>query len=396
MSFRKRTITPAGLLVAVFLAVIALVPLVQTGVEIKRGDPPSVFGLFQRKPTAANLRLYEHDLEDGSLFAKALRPYPQYVQMAWLKDGGEKALVGREGWLFYRPRVQALLDRPEALAGSSTAPEVLAAITAFRDDLARRGIHLLVVPVPNKESVYPEMVTRRRLPQRPVLSENTQTVLAGLQKAGVNVIDLFDLFARAKAALGDHQWLYLAQDSHWSELGLATAARAIADGIRRQGWLTTGEVNYETRPAPIQRQGDLLRMLHLPALERRTTPESIPCAQVVRARDQALYQDDPKSEILVLGDSFLRIFEADEPGSAGLIAHLGMELKRPLSSIVNDGGASTLVRQELLRRPTVLAGKKLVIWEFVERDLRLGTEGWQVLRLPDGPEGIITNHIAYR
>ena len=60
----------------------------------------------------------------------------------------------------------------------------------------------------------------------------------------------------------------------------------------------------------------------------------------------------PESEVLILGDSFLRIYEQDEPGSAGFIAHLARELGQPLTSIVNDGGASTLVRQELARRPS--------------------------------------------
>jgi hypothetical protein len=83
-----------------------------------------------------------------------------------------------------------------------------------------------------------------------------------------------------------------------------------------------------------------------------------------------------------MGDSFLRIYEQDEPGSAGLIAHLARELKQPLASIVNDGGASTLVRQDLARRPRLLANKGLVIWEFVERDIRDGTEGWQAVPLP--------------
>jgi len=37
--------------------------------------------------------------------------------------------------------------------------------------------------------------------------------------------------------------------------------------------------------------------------------------------------------------------------AAGVIAHLARALGRPLTRIVNDGGASTLVRQELFRRP---------------------------------------------
>ena len=86
--------------------------------------------------------------------------------------------------------------------------------------------------------------------------------------------------------------------------------------------------------------------------------------------------------VLVLGDSFLRIYERDEPGAAGFIAHLAKELGQPLSSIVNDGGASTLVRQELARRPQRPGpARALVIWEFVERDIGYGTEGWQILPL---------------
>jgi hypothetical protein len=40
------------------------------------------------------------------------------------------------------------------------------------------------------------------------------------------------------------------------------------------------------------------------------------------------------------------------------------------------------VRQQLAGRPSLLDGKKVVIWEFVERDIRFGTEGWQVIRVP--------------
>jgi hypothetical protein len=128
-------------------------------------------------------------------------------------------------------------------------------------------------------------------------------------------------------------------------------------------------------------------MLRAPPIERHVGPEQIRCTQVVRKDHGALYQDDPEAEVLVLGDSFLRIYEQDEPKAAGFIAHLARELKQPLTSIVNDGGASTLVRQELYQRPELLTNKKLVIWQFVERDIRFGTEGWQPIPLPDAGQG---------
>ena len=94
------------------------------------------------------------------------------------------------------------------------------------------------------------------------------------------------------------------------------------------------------------------------------------------------YQDDPHSEVLVLGDSFCRIYSQDEPGTAGFVEHLAYELGTAVASIVNDGGASTLVRQQLSRNPNLFANKKVVVWQFVERDIRFGTEGWQIVPLP--------------
>ena len=123
-------------------------------------------------------------------------------------------------------------------------------------------------------------------------------------------------------------------------------------------------------------------MLHVPQIERMIEPEDLACLQVVRSETGVPYRDTPESEVLILGDSFLRIYEEDDPESAGFIAHLARELGQPLASVVNDGGASTLVRQELARRPTLLLFKRLVIWEFAERDIRFGTEGWRIVPLP--------------
>jgi hypothetical protein len=77
----------------------------------------------------------------------------------------------------------------------------------------------------------------------------------------------------------------------------------------------------------------------------------------------------------------LRIYQSDEPGAAGFIAHLARELRQPLTTIVSDGGASTIVRQELVRRSRLLTNKKLVIWEFVERDIGAGADTWQIVTL---------------
>jgi len=371
-------------LMLAFLVFLAAIPVSQAVLELRRGERPQALALFDQKPTAANLRAYEHDLEDSSQAARWVRPFVQYAQFAWFKDGGDKALLGRGGWLFYKPGVLCLTQRPDSFRAHSSAAEALAAIISLRDQLEVRGIRLLVVPAPNKESVYPERLTRRAERVPGLVSEETRTVLSGLKAADVEVVDLFELFAKAKRE-GAGASLYLAQDSHWSPLGARLAADAVARRVLQKGWIRAGNVEYEEKSAPVERTGDILRMLQAPALERRLGPEAVRCAQVSRPDNHQLYRDQAGSELLVLGDSFLRIYQTDEPGSAGFIACLAKALKQPLVSNVNDGGASTLVRQELCRRPAMPAKVKVVVWEFVERDIRLGTEGWQAVQLPAGP-----------
>ena len=159
------------------------------------------------------------------------------------------------------------------------------------------------------------------------------------------------------------------------------AASAVARRVLEGGAVRRGDHAYRGRPVTIRRLGDLVQMLKVPEIERTLEPELLTCPQVVESDSETPYRDAPGSEVLVLGDSFLRIYEHDEPGSAGFIAQLARELGQPLTSIVNDGGGSTLVRQELARRPDRLRNKRLVIWAFAEREIRYGTRGWEVVSL---------------
>jgi hypothetical protein len=372
-----------------FVLVLCSAGVIQTFVELCRGQRLQALDIFRQKPLAANVRAYEKNLEDFSWVSQQLRPRMQYLQYVLLNDAGEKALPGLDGWMFYRPGVEYLIVGGRVPVKTQIGRDPLEAIVAFRDELALRDIRLLVVPAPNKESVYPEKLTSRAANLGGIRSGQTSDLFDRLALAGVETVDLFAEFAQAK------QWqtnpavvpLYLVQDSHWSPAGVAVAARVVADRLMNRGWIGLGSVSYDTKLVPVQRVGDVLRMLQVPRIEQTAIPESISCMQVIYPDNGRPYQDDPESEILVIGDSFLRIYETDEPGSAGLIANLAKELKRPLTSLVSDGGASTLVRQELFRRPALLKNKKVVIWEFVERDIAFGAEGWQIIPLPSVPSG---------
>jgi hypothetical protein len=367
---------------AVFLGVIMAPGLIQTVSELRYGEQPGALDVFLRPPTARNLHAYEQRLEQASLVIKELRPWVQYMQWRILVDAGEKAVLGRHGWLFYRPNVRYVLERRTgALESAAVLP--LPAIRSFRDQLQARRIRLLVVPVPNKESVYPEILARRAADAGVVVSEQTRHLLNQFEQCGIEYVDLFEIFRRARQGEtgSDPRWLYLAHDSHWSPEGVRVAAGAVARRVLAQGIVSRGDHAYRERSITVRRNGDLVEMLQVPRIERALGSETLACLQVVQSDGRALYHDRPDSEVLILGDSFLRIYEQDEPGAAGFIAHVARELGQPLTAIVNDGGASTLVRQQLARRQELLINKRLVIWEFAERDIRYGTEGWQIVPL---------------
>jgi hypothetical protein len=377
----KRFRDPNWVLILLFLGVLAVVPVVQTIIELRGDEGVVALELFGDRPTAENLRAFEHKLEAPSWAARLSRPWLQYANFTWLKEGGEKVVVGTDGWYFFKPGLKDMLARRDTGQPSNATNDPVAAIVDFRDQLAVRGVRLLLLPVPNKESIYPDRLTSRAKDLRGVVAPRTQEVLQKLNAAGVEVVDLFKEFAEARQRTPDTT-LYLAQDTHWSPAGVSLASRAVARRLTGLGWIQPGHATYRERFAPVHRLGDILRMLQTPRIEQGVIPESVASMQVVGAESGKPYADEASAEILILGDSFMRIYQTDTPNSAGFISHLANELKQPMMSIVNDGGGSTLVREELCSRTIFLDKKKVVVWEFVERDLGIGIKGWRRTPLP--------------
>jgi hypothetical protein len=375
----NRLRNPNWVLIFLFAGIIAAVPFIQLIIEAREQNGIQALELFGEAPTAANLRAFERHLESTSWVPRVLRPWLQFADFAWLGEGGEKVVPGSPDWYFFKPGLNYMLSRPRVAKSGQAAEDPVAAIVDFRDQLAAHGVQLLVMPVPNKDSIYPDRLSSRAKSLHGVLAPQTRDVLERLRAVKVEVVDLFKLFteARRESDSGSETSLYLRQDTHWSPAGVALAARTVAHRLTDLGWVRPGHTEYSERPAPVRRLGDILRMMQAPMIERSVKPEAVSSVQVVGANDGQPYQDGAEAEILVLGDSFMRIYQQDEPTSAGFIAHLAKELKQPMMSIVNDGGGSTLVREELCSRPVFLKNKKVVVWEFVERDIGIGTKGWK-------------------
>ena len=267
------------------------------------------------------------------------------------------------------------------------------------------------------------------------LQSHGKKILDSLTRAGFNTVDLYTPLLAAKSRDSEEGPLYLNDDTHWTPRGAEIAAREIAAVVNRleaEGKIKLKSVqknadgsypvSFVAKDSIADRMGDVGEMSGLNKfnvfkvqqvtghvvsqqnIKERTEklPVDSTCVEAAKIackkndscftaqsalceRDTVLYDttitpfkdDFRKSEILILGDSFSRIYQTDSPVNAGWIAHFAKNVNRPVASIVSDGGASTLVREKLARKSSVLKGKKLLIWEFVERDLRFGAEGWK-------------------
>ena len=370
--------------------------------------------------TSRYLRAFEKKVEDENALVLAVRP--QYQLAVWniFNDPGEKVVLGAAGdcigkscgrdttvssdrWLYYRQDVEFLVQPSPLDARSAKLDNPIQAILRFRDQLKAKGVELLVVIVPGKPSIYPERLTGRKSRAGNSIRSHGKVILDSLAKLGLHTVDLYSPLLTAKVGDADLGPLYLNDDTHWTPRGAELAAAVIALNVRLladAGVIDIGEnkVEYVASDSLADRIGDIGEMSGLnkfgtfkvqkvtghvvsqQSVSKRIEPPADSLSDSVAVYDttKTPFKDDfRKSKILILGDSFSRIYQTDAPVNAGWIAHFAMNLDCPVSSIVSDGGASTLVREKLARKAGVLKGKKLLIWEFVERDLRFGAEGWK-------------------
>ena len=296
---------------------------------------------------------------------------------------GSKALAGSDSFLFFRNSIAYVLGGDLGKQKGDRNP--IPVIVEWKHLLAKHGVDFLFVPVPTKEEIFPDKTgaapgdaALARFAGK-VANPFARKFLLDLADQGVETIDLLPaLLAARTAASGKDKPLFQAQDTHWTARGLELAAKIVAERITRFPWykdIAAHRLTYKTKDESFTRHGDLVS--RLPEAERaRFAPETLVGHQVVNA-DGSLYEDDPDSPIVILGDSFTGVYELMDCEHAGVSAHLAKEIGYPVDLLMSYGGGPS-VREKLLRRgEDKLGGKKLVIWMMTARDLYDHGEGWQ-------------------
>jgi SGNH hydrolase-like domain, acetyltransferase AlgX len=395
------------LLIAFFLVTILSVPTIQFAYEMRTPRSDGRLGTFnvykaypawkniravrsprdvwRLLPRAAELKAAEKKLETESVVSEWLLPRVQLVLMK-LGAGNEQVYLGRDGWLFYRPDVDYITGPPFLESKTLTRrahttgvqPDSIKAIVNFRDQLAARGIELIVMPIPMKPGVEGEQLSPRAKSQIILQNASFTEFKARLESAGVRVFDPGPLVAQHQPPR------YLQTDTHWRPETMELVAENFARSIQAA---PTSAVAPRSEQQ-ISGSGDIARMLRLPETANVSQPETVTIHPVMSG--ETPWRASKDADILLLGDSFSNIFSLGALGwgeSAGLAEHLSAALGgRPLDCILrnSDGAFATreILSSELARGHDRLAGKKLVIWEFAARELAFGD--WKMLEMKLG------------
>lgn len=395
------TPTTARTLCLLFLLTIVSVPLIQFLAALSRPSSTPAPGRFQSKsviPGAQELKRFEKSLEDNSVAVRWLLPRAQST-LVRLGVGNEKAYIGRDKWLIYRPDVDYVTSRgfldsalqaQNARNGDAESALVqsdpMRAIVRFREQLAQRGIQLIVLPTPLKPMLHPEALQARySLQETPLQNPSYTQFLREMARHKVWVCDPTARLMAAKRSTGQAQ--FLKTDTHWTPAAMQLAAGEVAEFIRQHITLPSiGNMGYTRQSQELSNQGDIAAMLRLADNQRFYARQQISIERIETPKGQP-WKASPTADVLLMGDSFSTIFSHAAMGwgqSAGLAEHISFEMQRPLDVIaINAGGSSATrrrLRDELLRGQDRLAGKRVVIWQFAMRDLLHGD--WATLDLP--------------
>lgn len=354
------------------LALVAAAPvtwLVARPVQSSSSVPPPTWTMAAFASGDA-MRQLERHVKESSWVTFQLRGAFNETLLRFGVLNSDRVVFGRDGWMYLPETMQW---KPELLQRTRDRRR---AIMQQALDLTRSvGIQLLVVPTPDKVTIYPEFAAGQLDPGRERLYDE---ILADLTAVGVPHIDVRALFVAHRQAHPD-QLLYHRRGTHWQDPGQRIVAGAVRRRIEAEGWgeLLRPEPSLVLlEPRPRNRVPGLVRLLGLrceneidhPGLSdvvRSLMEPTVWRPVFVRKPDGQLAEiaiEQPTAAVALCGSSFSET--------------LGLQLCGELGTLVDRrcvlaGGGSFSSMRKLVRE--VMARSflpRIVVWEFVQRDFQ--------------------------
>jgi hypothetical protein len=274
--------------------------------------------------------------------------------------------------------------RPQVAIDRAIANAPLDTIVDFERQLAARGVALLVVLLPTRLEIQPELVVdaateKSEKPAKPAkfagLGSATQLFVAELAKEGVEAVSLLDAFVAHRATAPAVDSLFLRSDPHLTPRGYEIAARVAAERLLARPDFARGSLaegrDFVVVPA------DFAYDPSETALKRGSEKEAVR-GSTLRLGTTIVDLHDETAPLVVLGDSHTRLHSFT---GCDFVAQLGRFTGQKVDYLKADGGAPDQVRRKLARRePERWKSMKTVVWLLSETVLVPSTR-WKKIAL---------------
>ncbi len=280
---------------------------------------------------------------------------------------------------FVRWQSRASESGPLVAVDFAIANHPFAAIVDFDRQLRERGLELLVVLLPSRLEIYPELVCELPATGFAGMGEGTQRFVAELARGGVEAISLVAPLVAARFGELPADQVFLRTDPHLTPRGYEVAAMAVAERLAelpsyQRGTLVEGR-DFRVEPREFgYKPGDTL-------IKRGSELEPVRGNALFHCgeqRDQLFDVIDPEAPIVVLGDSNARLHSAT---ACDFCSQLARFTGQKVDVLKADGGAADQTRRKLGRRePERWKTMKTIVW-LVPETILVPALRWKTIPL---------------
>lgn len=264
----------------------------------------------------------------------------------------------------YQGREMDLLLQVD-LSSRPVGQNPLKSIVRLHEQLKARGIDLIVMPIPDKMSIYPDYLSKEAPADRNVALP-VRRLMWELVEKDIEVVDLQKLYQEFRRKDEDKTPLYYVKDAHWRNLGAQLAAKELAGRLARYDFAAAAvRANpYVTEP------------------HERTDGIKADNILVVRNKQTGkMYADVGDSPVILTGDSFA-LYNMNPNAMGTISAHVAANIGMPLTLLSREGlsGDVPLELAKLEKDKGYLKGRRVVIWTFCTR--MFVAAKWPMVDLP--------------
>jgi hypothetical protein len=318
---------------------------------------------------------------DWSAWYRKLLPYRQTIRPAieQAMKKGELLRAGTQPPIYEKASYGMYLFPPNDDDLSKWAAELapLNAIAEVSRWLRGQGVDLIVVPAPRMAETYGDLVGAGAPPEK-ITAPHLRRFVLNLLDRDVEVVDLLPIFLESREGGGEP--LYLPADGHWSDAAQRLAAGDIARRLKRYDVVKTAlarRPRFTSAATHVAFPGAVFDSL-TPGQrdEVKDAVGAMPVTQVMTAEGKP-FEEVEASPVIVIGDSFTNYFQLVVRKGTGIDALISRAINLPVAN-VSMAGATVQPIQEFVRRPSLLAGRRVVVWIFNNSVITYGEAGWKL------------------